>query len=151
MRTASWIGVATISLALIGCATQSAVPPIASSTQSTTLVRTGEITNIRDIAVSGGQSSGGVGSVVGGVLGAIAGSTIGGGYGRTAATIGGTVAGSVAGQQAARSTATTKAAEINVRFTEGDVRTYRVEAAEKFRIGEMVTVTTSDGTVRISH
>jgi outer membrane lipoprotein SlyB len=151
MRAVSWICAATISIALIGCATQNPAQPISSSTASTTLVRAGEIVNIRDIAVSGNPSGGGVGSVVGGVLGAIAGSTIGSGYGRTAATIGGGVAGSVAGQHAARSAATTKAAEINVRFAEGDVRTYRVDAAEKFRLGDRVTVTTTDGVVRISH
>jgi outer membrane lipoprotein SlyB len=151
MRAVSWIVAAAISTVSAGCAMQKPAQSTASSTQGITLVRAGQITNIRDIAISGGHSGGGVGSFVGGVLGAIAGSTIGDGYGRAAATIGGTVAGSVAGQQAARSAATTKAAEIDVRFTEGDVRIYRVDAAEKFRVGDMVTVTTSNGVVSISH
>jgi outer membrane lipoprotein SlyB len=151
MRAVCWIGTAATSIALAGCATQPPAQPAAALAASVTLVRTGQITDIRDVAISGGHAGGGAGSLVGGVLGAIAGSTIGDGYGRAAATIGGTVAGSMAGQQAARSAATTRAAEINVRFTEGDVRIYRVDAAEKFRVGDMVTVTTSDGVVRISH
>ena len=63
-----------LAIALAGCAVQQspqqAAQPANSSTQGTTLVQTGEVTNVRDLTVSGGQTSG-AGPFVGGVLGAI--------------------------------------------------------------------------------
>jgi outer membrane lipoprotein SlyB len=120
-----------------------------SSTQGTTLVRKGEVTDVRDVTVSGGRSSG-VGSLVGGILGGIAGSSIGGGYGRTAAAVGGVVAGGAAGQRVENAGATTRMMELTVRFAEGDVKTYSVDPGETYRIGDMVTVTTAQGATRIT-
>jgi outer membrane lipoprotein SlyB len=142
-----------LAIALAGCAVQQSpqqtAQPANSSTQGTTLVQTGEVTNVRDLTVSGGRTSG-AGSFVGGVLGAIAGSNVGGGYGRTAAAIGGTVAGGAAGQQIERSGATSKVTEVTVRFPNGDVRTYNVDPKETFRIGDTVKVTTSQGITRVT-
>lgn len=147
MRTVS-LGAVTL-LAIAGCATQQAPQPLVSSTQGSTLVQTGQVTNVRDVTVSGGHSSG-VGALVGGVLGGLAGSTIGGGYGSTAAAVGGTVAGGVAGQKLARAGATTKTTELTVRLSSGEERTYNVDPGESFRIGDTVKITTREGHTRIT-
>jgi outer membrane lipoprotein SlyB len=139
--------VGLMAIALAGCATQRPSP--SSSTQGSTVVRFGEVANVRDLAISGGRTSG-VGAFVGSVVGAIAGSNVGGGYGRTAAAIGGTVAGGAAGQQVERSGATSKVTELTVRFPDGDTSTYNVDPKESFRIGDKVTVTTSQGTTRVT-
>jgi outer membrane lipoprotein SlyB len=148
MRTISLSATALLAIALTGCATRASQPPVSSTTGSI-LVQTGEVTNVRDVTVSGGRSSG-VGSLVGGVLGGLAGSTVGGGYGRTAAAVGGAVAGGVAGQRVERSGATTKTTELTVRFPNGDERTYNVDPGESFRIGDTVKITTGEGKVRIT-
>jgi outer membrane lipoprotein SlyB len=138
-----------MAIALAGCATQQPSPPSSSSTQGSTVVQFGEVANVRDLTISGGRTSG-VGAFVGSVVGAIAGNNVGGGYGRTAAAIGGTVAGGAAGQQVERSGATSKVTELTVRFPDGDVSTYNVDPKETFRIGDKVTVTTSQGTTRVT-
>jgi outer membrane lipoprotein SlyB len=149
MRIVSLPTATLLASTLIGCATQPPPQQMISSTQGTTLVQTGEVTNVRDVTVSGGRS-GGVGSLVGGVLGGIAGSNIGSGYGRTAAAIGGAVAGGAAGQHVERSGGTTRITELTVRFPSGDVRTYNVGQGETYRIGDTVTVTTSQGTTQVT-
>jgi outer membrane lipoprotein SlyB len=120
-----------------------------SSTQGTTMVQIGEVTNVRDVTVNGGPTSG-VGSFVGGVLGAVAGSNVGGGYGRTAAAIGGTVAGSVAGQRIEGAGNSSKTTELKVRFPDGDERRYNVDPKETFRVGDTVKVTTSRGVTTVT-
>lgn len=132
---------------LPGCASS---PPPTSSTQGTLLVKLGEVTEVRDVAVHGGKNSG-VGAFTGGVLGGIAGSSVGGGYGRALAGIGGAVAGSMAGQHIEQSGASTRRTELTVRFDDGTVGTYQVEPAENFRVGDPVTVTTGQGIVRVAH
>ncbi|MEN3363721.1 MAG: outer rane lipoprotein SlyB [Burkholderiales bacterium] len=112
------------------------------------MVETGEVTQVRDVSVSGGRTSG-VGSFVGSVVGAIAGSNIGGGYGRTAAAIGGTVAGGVAGQRVEQSGSGSRFTELTVRFPNGDVRIYNVDPSENYRIGDTVQVSASQGTTRV--
>jgi outer membrane lipoprotein SlyB len=138
-----------LAIVVAGCAGQQPSQSPTSSTQGTTVVQTGEVTNVRDLTVSGGRTSG-VGSFAGGVLGAIAGSTVGGGYGRTAAVIGGTVAGGATGQQVERSGAISKVTEVTVRFPNGDVRTYNVDPLESFRIGDTVKVITTQGITRVT-
>ncbi|MDB5771691.1 MAG: glycine zipper protein [Burkholderia sp.] len=142
---ASFSAAAILALGVAGCATHQ---PTTSSTQGTTLVETGEVTQVRDVSVSGGRTSG-VGSFVGSVVGAIAGSNIGGGYGRTAAAIGGTVAGGVAGQRVVQSGSGSRFTELTVRFPNGDVRTYNVDPSENYRIGDTVQVSASQGTTRV--
>lgn len=135
---------------LASCASQPPAQSPASSTTGTILVRTGQVTDIRDVTVRGGRTSG-LGSFVGAILGGVAGSTIGSGHGSTAAGIGGAVAGGMAGHQIEQSGASRSSTELTVRFDNGDVRTYSVEPGEHFRIGDTVTVTTSNGVTRVTH
>jgi outer membrane lipoprotein SlyB len=148
MRIASLLAAAL--LAVAGCAAQQPSQPPVSSTEGSTLVQTGQVTNVRDVTTAGGRTSG-VGSLVGGVLGGLAGSHIGGGYGRTAAVVGGGLAGGVAGHEMQKAGATRKVTEVSVRFANGEVRTYQVEPGESFRIGDTVTVMTNNGVTRIGH
>lgn len=141
---------AILATSLIGCATQHGSESAVSSTQGTSLVRTAQVTNVRDVTVSGGASSG-VGSFIGSVLGGVAGSNIGSGHGSTAASIGGAVAGGVAGHAVQKSAATTKATELTVRFANGELGTYNVDPAETFRVGDTVKVITTQGKTRITH
>jgi outer membrane lipoprotein SlyB len=132
-----------------GCATSSSPPPI-SSTQGTTLLRIGQVTNIRDVTVRGGSTSG-VGSFVGAALGAVAGSQIGSGYGSAAAAVGGALAGGIVGQHFEHSSLGSRTTELSVRFDNGDVRNYQIEPGESFRVGDTVRVITNAGVTRITH
>jgi outer membrane lipoprotein SlyB len=132
---------------ITACASQSRTT---SSTTGTTLVEVGEVTNVRDVTLAGGRTSG-AGSFLGSVVGAIAGSQVGGGYGRTAAAIGGTVAGGVAGERVESAGNTSKVTELSVRFDNGGIRTYNVDPNENFRVGDKVKVVTSHGTTRVTH
>lgn len=136
---------------LIGCASQSGPAPTpVSSTQGTTLVQTGQVTDVRDVTVRGGQNSS-VGSVVGSILGGFAGSGIGSGHGRTIATVAGAAAGGMAGQHAGKSISRTSVTKITVRFENGDARTYDIESHKTFRIGDPVKIISNGGTVRVVH
>lgn len=141
---------AAILLVAAGCAAQRPAQPMISSTEGSTLVEIGQVTNVRDVTIAGGQTQG-IGSFVGGVLGGLAGSTIGGGYGRSAAVIGGGLAGGVAGHEIQKASAVRKVTEVSVRFTDGSVRIYNVEPEEPFRIGDKVKVITNNGITRITH
>lgn len=135
--------------ALLQAACASAPPAPLMSTQGTTLVQTAQIIDMRDITVRGGRPSG-VGSFVGAILGSIAGSRIGSGNGSAAAGIGGAVAGGMAGQRAEESGMSNSATELTVRLANGDIRSYRVDRAEQFRIGDTVKLTTSNGITRVT-
>jgi outer membrane lipoprotein SlyB len=141
---------AVLATTLIGCAAQHGPESVVSSTQGTSIVRTAQVTNVRDVTMSG-EASTGAGSLIGSVLGGIAGSSIGSGHGSTVASIGGAVAGGAAGHAVQKSAATTKATELTVRFANGDVDTYNVDPAETFRIGDTVKVITTQGKTRITH
>ena len=137
--------------ALASCATQpDSLSMPASSTEGTTLVQTGYVTDVRDIIVHGGQRST-VGATVGALLGGIAGSNIGGGFGRTAATLGGATVGGLVGQHVGKSNGGTPISRLTVRFENGGVQTYDIEPGETFRIGEQVKIITSAGKVRVTH
>ena len=135
--------------ALLQAACASTPPAPRMSTQGTTLVQAAQITDMRDITVRGGHPSG-VGSFVGAILGSIAGSRIGSGNGSAAAGIGGAVAGGMAGQRAEESGMSNSATELTVRLANGDIRSYRVDRAEQFRIGDTVKLTTSNGITRVT-
>jgi outer membrane lipoprotein SlyB len=135
---------------LIGCASPPAAEPMISSTQGSTVVRRAQVTDVRDVVMQGNRSSG-LGSIAGAVLGGVAGSMIGGGNGSTVAGIGGAAAGGMAGQRAEQASGTTRTTEVTVRFDNGDVRSYRIEPGETFRIGDMVTVSTGHAGTRITH
>lgn len=146
MRVAT-ITISFLAAALLAaCASSTPNAQMISSTQGSTVVRGGQVTDVRDVAVEGGRSTG-LGALVGSVLGGIAGSTIGGGNGSTVASIGGAAAGGIAGQHVEQAGHSSRATEVTVRFDDGDVRSYKLAPGESFRIGDMVTVSTGhDGT-----
>lgn len=149
MRKPSVLMVTLLALGLSACAARSTPPAPVSSTQGTSIVQTAEVTDVRDVTVRGGGSSG-IGSFVGGVLGGIAGSQLGGGHGRTVAAIGGAIAGGAAGHQIEESGVVTKTTALTLRFPNGDVRTYDIGPEETYRVGDVVKVTTTQGLVRIT-
>lgn len=149
MRTNLLFPLALLSFALMaGCASSPPAQPIM-STQGTTLVQTGQVTNVRDIAIRGGHSTG-IGSFLGAILGGVAGSKIGSGTGSAVAGVGGAIAGGMAGQRVEESGISQKSTELTVRFEDGEMRTYRVEPEKGYRIGDMVTVTTRAGVSQVT-
>ena len=132
-----------------GCTSMADPRPMTSSTEGTTLVQTGVVTDIRDIAIRGGTQSG-VGATVGALLGGIAGSSIGNGFGRSAATIAGATAGGIAGQQIAGAKSSTSVTRMSVQLENGEVRTYDLEPGESFQVGETVRITSNAGKVSIT-
>jgi outer membrane lipoprotein SlyB len=135
--------------ALLLAACASSPPSQVMSTQGSTLVQTAQVTDVRDIAVRGGRPSG-VGSFVGAVLGSVAGSRIGSGTGSAAAGIGGALAGGMAGQRLEESGMGSSTTELTVRLDNGDVRTYRVDRTEQYRIGDTVKLMTANGMTRVT-
>lgn len=135
-------------VALLGaCASRPA--PVTSSTQGTTLVQTGQVTEVRDVMRHGGRGSG-IGSFLGAILGGVAGSNVGSGTGSTVASIGGAVAGSMAGQRMEESSMTAASTAVTVRLDNGEVRSFQLESGENYRVGDIVRVTTTGGISRLS-
>lgn len=137
--------VSTLSIAMIllaGCASKPPEPSM--STQGSTMVHTGRVTEVRDVAVRGGRASG-VGSFIGTIVGGIAGSKIGSGTGSTVAGIGGAVAGGMAGQRVEEAGKGSAATELTVQLDDGEHRTYRVDPGDPYRIGDTVKITTVNG------
>lgn len=133
---------------IAGCAT----PPgrTVMSTEGTILVRTATVTDVRDVSVHGGPTSG-IGTMVGAVLGGIAGSTIGGGRGSAVAGIGGSVAGGVAGERAAQAANQHSVTQVSVRLENGEQQVFNVEPGEVYRVGETVRVLSGNSGARLSH
>ena len=143
MRICLPISAGVLIMALLtGCA--STPPDPLMSTQGSTIVQTGRVTDVRDITVRGGRPSG-VGSFIGTILGGVAGSKIGSGTGSTAAGIGGAVAGGMAGQRVEEAGKSSSSTELTVQLDGGENRTYRVTPDQPYRIGDMVRVTTVNG------
>lgn len=138
-----------LSLALLaGCASPPpAQPPM--STQGTTVVQTGQVTNVRDITVRGGRSTG-LGSFLGAILGGVAGSKVGSGTGSSVASVGGAVAGGMAGQHVEQSGISHRSIELTVRLDNGEVRSYQVAPKEDYRTGDTVKITTTSGVSRVT-
>ncbi|GIZ50984.1 outer membrane lipoprotein [Noviherbaspirillum aridicola] len=143
-RIASMLACAVL---LGACASREA--PVTSSTQGTTLVQTGQVTEVRDVVRQGGRGSG-IGSFLGAILGGVAGSNIGSGTGSTVASIGGAVAGSMAGQRAEESSIRSGSTAVTVRLESGEVRSFQLEPGENYRVGDVVRVTTANGISRLS-
>lgn len=140
---------ALLSLALLaGCASSPPEQPVM-STQGTTLVQTGQVINVRDVAIRGGRPTG-IGSFLGAILGGVAGSKVGSGTGSAVAGVGGAVAGGMAGQHVEESGISQKSTELTVKFDNGETRTYQVEPGKGYRTGDMVTVTTRGGVSQVT-
>ena len=112
-------------------------------------MQTGRVTHVRDVTVRGGHPSG-VGSFIGTILGGVAGSKIGSGSGSTAAGIGGAVAGGMAGQRMEEAGKVNTSTELTVQLDGGENRTYRVDAGDTFRVGDMVRITTVNGVSKVA-
>jgi len=138
----SIFAMALSAILLSGCAATRPDPLM--STQGSTVVQTGRITNVRDFTVRGGRPSG-VGSFIGTILGGVAGSKIGSGNGSTAAGIGGALAGGMAGQRVEEAGKSSSSTELTVQLETGENRTYRVGSDEPFRVGDTVRITTVNG------
>lgn len=149
MRAGAPISALMAASLLVGCASEKPQSDKL-STEGTTVVQTAEVTNIRDITVHDGHSTG-LGSFVGAILGGVAGGAVGGGNGNAAATVAGAVGGSLAGQHVEQSNARRSNVELTLRFADGAIRTYQVAPDENFRVGDTVTVTTNRGVTRITH
>lgn len=119
------------------------------STQGSTMVLTGRVTNVRDVTVRGGRPSG-AGSFIGTILGGIAGSKIGSGSGSTAAGIGGAIAGGMAGQRVEEAGKSNSSTELTVQLDGGEVRSYRVDPGASFRVGDVVRITTVNGVSQVA-
>lgn len=133
---------------LTGCASNPPDPLM--STQGSTIVQTGRVTNIRDTVVRGGHPSG-VGSFIGAIVGGVAGSKIGSGTGSTAAGIGGALAGGMAGQRVEEAGKSSSSTELTVQLDSGENRTYRADPGEPYRVGDMVRITTVNGVSTLTH
>jgi outer membrane lipoprotein SlyB len=116
----------TMTVLLIGCAMEPPPQTAVSSTQGSTVVQSAQVTNVRDITIRGGPSSG-IGAIVG------------------------TVLGDMSGQQVEQSGVSKNITTLTVRFENGDTRTYDIEPGESFRIGDIVKIATSKGITRITH
>lgn len=135
-------------LLLAGCGSPPPAAPTM-STQGSTLVQTGQVIDVRDVAVRGGRPSG-LGSFLGAILGGVAGSKIGSGTGSSVASVGGAVAGGMAGQRVEQSGAGRRSIELTVRLENGEERTYQVDPTEQYRAGDTVKITTSGGESRVT-
>lgn len=138
---------ALLSLVIAGCATP---PAPTSPTEATGWVQYGQVIGIRDVTMQDRRTSG-AGSFLGGLAGSILGSLTGSGHARTVGAVGGALGGGIAGNELEKaSKGTSSFTQLSVRLDSGDARTYRVDAAESFRVGDRVTVTTSGGTTRVT-
>jgi outer membrane lipoprotein SlyB len=115
---------ALILAGITGCATQHPT----SSTEGTTLVQAGYVTNVRNESPNGEP----------------------GGNSSTVTENDGAIAGRYTSSQHPFASAAT-VTEISVRFDDGHERWYRVAAGESFRVGERVKVTTHYGVSAVSH
>jgi outer membrane lipoprotein SlyB len=140
--------VPTLAVAVVtGCA--SSLPPV-STTEGSTLVQIGQVTEVRDLTVNSGLYAP-AGSLVGGVLGGIAGNNVGAGTGRALTTVGGALAGGAAGQQLGRAGSAKSVTRLTVRFDTGEEYHYDVEPGERFQVGDQVKVITAQGKTTVTH
>lgn len=145
MRTSRWLMPVLFSAMLAACASREPLM----STDGGTLVRTGQVVDVRDVTVAGNRTSG-FGSFVGTLLGAVAGSTVGSGHGRSLATAGGAVAGNVAGGKMEAAAGTYTRTALTVRFENGDTRVYHLAPDPTLRVGQRVQVVTHQGRTTVT-
>lgn len=96
----------------------------------------GTVTGIQEHNKAGQAS--GVGAVAGGVVGGVLGRNLGGSKHRTAGTVLGAVGGGLAGHQIEKSAKTEKTWEVSVRFDDGNVRVYTLNAQPAWTTGARV-------------
>jgi outer membrane lipoprotein SlyB len=133
---------------VLGCAAQPELHGAAqSSTTGTTLVRSGFVTDVRDVGIHD-HSSSPAAPAIGAVVGGVAGSLFGSGSGRALAAIGGAAGGSIAAQQLAKP-GTSYLRKVSVRFEDGQTQTYDVGADETFQVGQAVKIINRNGNIQL--
>jgi outer membrane lipoprotein SlyB len=98
----------------------------------------GAIENIRAVEQPGEAS--GLGAVAGGVIGGILGNQVGGGSGKKIATVAAAAGGAYAGHQIEKSRNKTVRYEIDVRMTDGSLRTLSQATEPVWRAGDPVRI-----------
>ncbi|SAK64898.1 lipoprotein [Caballeronia temeraria] len=98
----------------------------------------GEVTAVN--AVQTAQPTTGLGAIGGAVVGGLAGTQIGNGRGRTAATIIGAIGGGLAGNQIEHVVHKTTTYQVQVRMSDGSVRSFNYDAAPGVAVGQKVHV-----------
>lgn len=128
----------------LGCASPRSIPAKASTT-GTILVRTGYVSDVRDVTIHD-HSRTSAAPVIGALIGGLAGSVIG--SGRALATIGGAAGGSLAAQQVTRPE-TSSLKKVTVRFEDGATETYEVSMEDPFQVGEPVKIVNRNGNIQL--
>lgn len=140
-------------LLLLGCAAHPQPPVNAESTEASTpatiFIRSGYVSDVRDVAVHDNASAPSA-PVVGALIGGIAGSLIGHGSGRSLAAIGGAAGGSVAARELTKP-GKIQLKKVTVRFADGQLQTYELDTEENFRVGEPVKIVKRNGKIHITH
>ena len=136
---------ATLQKLSFGRLSQSPRPPLAASSQSSTVhgvssshsqdtasstVQFGTVTASRNVQLQGGQGGQAAGAILGGLAGAALGQEVGAGTGQVIATGVGATAGAAAGLQAGKAAGTRQSIEWTVRLENGGSPTF-----EKIDIG----------------
>lgn len=133
---------------VLGCVSQPDSPGSAqTSTTGTMLVRSGFVTEVRDVAIHD-HSSSPAAPAIGAVVGGVAGSMLGSGSGRALAAIGGAAGGSMAAQQLAKP-GTSYLRKVNVRFDDGQTQSFDVGTDQNFRVGEAVKIVNRNGNIQL--
>lgn len=96
----------------------------------------GTVDNVREVSQPGQAS--GLGAVAGGVVGGLLGNQVGKGGGNTVATVLGAAGGAYAGHQIEKSRNKATRYEIDVRMTDGSIRTVAQDTVPAWRVGDRV-------------
>lgn len=148
-RISSFLAGLTVLLAS-GCASHPDLPlNMQASATGPTLVRTGYVSDVRDVAIQDHSRASGA-PAIGMFVGGAAGSLIGNGSGRMISAIGGAIGGSLVAQGLAHPDQFA-VTQVTVRFEDGSAQNYQVNPAEPFRIGEPVKVVKHNGSIRLMH
>lgn len=150
MKTITLAVLATITLALAGCASSlSGSAYSRDQARGEMSVRMGVVDSVRQVQIEGTKSP--VGGLAGGALGGVAGSQMGRGSGSTVGAIVGAVAGGLAGSAIEEGATRQTGLEITVRLENGQYIAITQAADEEFRPGERVRVLSGRGTTRVTH
>ncbi len=118
-------------------------PQYSSYPQQAQSTQVGVVTNVRQVAMQGGQSGLPIGAIIGAVAGGALGSTMGGGNGKIATAVAGAALGGYAGNmvQARQQGAAQTGLEITVRLVNtGNTVVVTQAANQQFNIGDRVRV-----------
>ncbi|MBV2235332.1 MAG: glycine zipper 2TM domain-containing protein [Sterolibacterium sp.] len=98
-----------------------------------------ECGKVTAVQISENKGKGGpIGLIAGGVAGAVLGHQVGKGHGKDLATIAGAAGGAYAGHKIEEKMTSNQVWSVNVRFENGDERSYTYESDPKFVVGDKV-------------